>query len=117
MKLFDGERYFHRIPGLLVGRTITGDEINAAINKYIDVIQNLADKLEANFANIHLVNRRDNFIGNMDMIIMLLKEVKARSLESEASRLLRSAKDEVTLPYAQKNMRPFITKILSLSSQ
>jgi len=115
MKLFDGERYFHRIPGLLIGRTLTGDEINAAINKYIDVIQNLADKLEANFANIHLVNRRDNFIGNMDMVIMLLKEVKARSLESEASRLLRSAKAEFTLPYAQKNMRSFITEILSLS--
>jgi len=115
MKVYDGERYFHRIPGLLIGKAIVEEEISTAINKYIDIIPDLSDKLETNFANIHRLNRRDNFINNMEMLIMLLKDVYARSLESEATRLLRCAKDETSLPYAQKNMRPFITDILSLS--
>jgi CheY-like chemotaxis protein len=115
MKLYDGDRYFHRIPGLLIGRTITGEQISPAINKYIDVISDLTDKLEANFANIHQLNRKANFISNMEVLIMLLKDVYARSLESEATRLLRCSKDETSMPYVQKNMRPFITELLSLS--
>ena len=115
MSLYDGDRYFHRIPGLLIPRGTRGETTNAAINKFIDIIPDLVDKIEGNFANINLANRKGYFIGNMEILIALLQGVYARSLESEATRLLNNAKDEMRLPYAIKNMRPFITDILSLS--
>jgi len=115
MKLFEGERYYHRIPGLLIGRKLNNPQINISINAFIDVIPELIEKLEGNFANINKPNRKNNCMYNLEMLHSLLQGVYARRLETEAMKLLRYVKDENQLPYVLKNMKPFISEVLSLS--
>jgi len=115
MKLFDGEKYYHKIPGLLIGRTVTGQEIEEPIDKYIACIPELAMRIQDGFLNVVAVDRMRAFVADMEEAIELLKNVCAKSLESEAARILRCVRDDAMFPYAEKNIRPFITSILSLS--
>jgi CheY-like chemotaxis protein len=115
MSKFDGERYFHRVPGLLVPRTVTGDEVHLGVNSFIDTIPIIAMKLEDNLMNIDASDARNAFAAAMDSLLTLLKTVYARGLETEAVRMLHCVKNEKFLPLAKKNFKPFITEVLSLS--
>jgi CheY-like chemotaxis protein len=115
MSLLDGERYYHRIPGLLIGKRLSNAGIHININKFIDIVPDLMEKIERDFGCLEVSHRRSNFIFCMEELISLLKDVYARTLESEGVKLLRCINDGKQITYALKNMKPFITDVLSLS--
>ncbi|MCL2215554.1 MAG: response regulator [Defluviitaleaceae bacterium] len=115
MNSHDGTRYFHRIPGLLVPRSNTSDDVHLGVNSFIDTIPNLAVTLEDNLLSINVSEARKLFASGMDALLTLLKTVYARGLETEAVRIIQYVKDEKLIPLAKKNFKPFITEVLSLS--
>ncbi|MCL2223353.1 MAG: response regulator [Defluviitaleaceae bacterium] len=115
MRKYDGERYYHSIPGLLVPRSTVSDEVHEAINKFIDVIPDLSAKLDDCIMNVEVSEMRDAFMKAMHSLINMLKSIYARGLETEANRLLNCTKDEKMFSLAKKNFKPFITETLSLS--
>jgi CheY-like chemotaxis protein len=89
--------------------------MHADINKFIDSIPNLVEKLEENFMNMDDTNRRVYFTKNMEVMLMLLGNIYARILETEASKLLRGIKHESQMAYTKRMLKPFLTDVLSLS--
>ena len=121
-KLYDGLRYYHRVPGLFWPRDVSSerhnrhnryDRIHSDINRFIDTIPNLAETLEDNC--VELEKRPIVFIENMELMIELLRAVRARGLESCAGRILRCMDGYQNLTLARKLLKPFITDVLSLS--
>jgi CheY-like chemotaxis protein len=112
-----GERYYHKIPGLLVPKTIDGDDIHHEINKFIDIVPELTNKIEDDLLNMTLkaANRSEFFGINMNLLITMLNAIYAQSLEAEATRILRFSQTPVSFPYAKKNLKPFLTEVMTLS--
>jgi PleD family two-component response regulator len=115
MQVYDGGRYYHTIPGLLVPKSVTNDDVHTTINKYIDVIPNMAETLEDSLLNMSSASMKEFLVTTMDSLIVLLKGMYARGLETEAVRLLRCIKDDNMIATAKKNLKSFITEALSLS--
>ncbi|MCL2199137.1 MAG: response regulator [Defluviitaleaceae bacterium] len=114
MPVYDGGRYYHSIPGLLVPKTITSDDVHDAINTFIDTIPGLTERLENTLLN-QGAGTLDFFAETMESVIEMLKNMYARGLETQAVRLLRCTKEEAMLATAKKNLKPFVTDALSLS--
>ena len=117
MNVYDGERYYHGIPGLLVPRK-TGmmhDRIHLDINKFIDAVPGMIGSIEANFANISVEKRRGFLIKNIEILCSMLQSIYARGLEADSMRLLRFVKTDTMTDQARKLMPTFIMDILSLS--
>jgi len=115
MQVYDGERYYHRIPGLLVPRLALDNDIVTNINKFIDTIPGVAAMLEEHAANMEEESVRNYFINIMGSLIELLKSIHARGLETDAARILRWVQDATMLAFAKRSLKPFVTDILSLS--
>ncbi|MCL2610465.1 MAG: response regulator [Defluviitaleaceae bacterium] len=116
MELFDGSKYYHKIPGLWVPKTSSYNQIHTGINLFIDTIPNLTQTIEDNFVNFNKHHdQQAKFVRNMEMMRVLLKDVHARGLESEAGRILLFANQNHKIDLLQKMMKPFITDVLSLS--
>jgi CheY-like chemotaxis protein len=115
MDLFDGQRYYHRIPGLLIPRVATNNEIHNAINLFIDTAFEITNKLETHFMNIVSTSRQSTFAKTMELLVKRLQNIFARGLEAEGERILRYTHSETQLPLVQRSLKPFITDVLSLS--
>ena len=115
MSGYDGTRYYHNVPGLLVPKSLISNEMDDNINAFIDTIPGLAISMEDDVLALAPGNMKNNFSASMETLISLLKRVYAKGLETEAVRILRYAADANSLPSAKKNFKPFITDILSLS--
>jgi len=116
MQQYDGERYYHRIPGLLVPRV--GDKhekMNVAINRFIDTMPGLVDSMEESIAKDDLENRPDSLISTVEKLCSLLKNIYARGLEADAMRILRFAKSDGMVGGVHKHMPSFVMDLLSLS--
>jgi len=111
--VYDNEKYYHSIPGLLVPKTVSDESIHLTINEFIDTIPNLAMALEDNLLSVE--RKSDPFVEKMEMLIEMLETIYARGLETEATRLLRSAQDSNQVGLAKRNFKSFITDTLSLS--
>jgi len=112
----DRERYYHRIPGLLVPRAgHKYEKMHANINRFIDTMPGLVDLIEESFAKDDLANRPDNLISNLEKLYSLLQSIYARGLETDAMRLLRFAKSDGMVDGARKLMPAFVMELLSLS--
>jgi CheY-like chemotaxis protein len=79
------------------------------------MVPGLTELLEDTLLNRTAGQFKDLFLSAMDLLIMLIKGMHAKGLESEAVRLLRCAKDDNLIASAKKNLKPFITEALSLS--
>ena len=112
-KLYDGVRYYHRVPGLFLPRDIGYDRTHAEINRFIDTIPELTETLENNI--IDLEKKPFTFIENMELMVTLLGNVRARGLESDAERILRYAEEIQNSALARKLLKPFIMEVHSLS--
>ena len=116
MSQYYGERYYHRIPGLLVPRADHKYErIHANINRFIDTMPALVDSIEESFAKDDLENRPDTLVNTIEKLCSLLQNIYARGLEADAMRLMRFAKSDGMLDGARKLMPSFIMDVLSLS--
>jgi len=116
MSQYDGERYYHGIPGLLIPSAAnTHERMHANINKFIDTMPGIVDSIENNFFNINADKQRDYLISNIERLCTLLQSVYARGLEADAMRLLRFAKSEVMNDQAGKLIPSFVMNILTLS--
>jgi len=114
-KRLDSERYFHRIPGLIVPRSVPAGEISEAINAFIDAVPNLAMELEDDVQTMKEAGFANDFERNMGKLSQFLRRIYARGLEAEAERLIRCAKDDTQKIFSIRNFKPFITDVLSLS--
>ena len=116
MELYDGEKYFHNIPGLLVpSLTKIYDQVDNDINKYIDHLPGLVEAIEATLRNTDIEKRRNFFVKNLEILCLMLGNIFARGLEADAMRILRYVQNDYLLEKADKLIRPFITELLSLS--
>jgi CheY-like chemotaxis protein len=88
-------------------------KIHTDINKFIDTLPKLIEILEENYTNIN--KQRDNFLTSMELLIMLLHNVYARSLAVEAEKLLGWFMEDDIDSTALTRMKQFITDNLSLS--
>jgi hypothetical protein len=105
-----GNEYYQHIAGLMIPKISNYATINESINKYIDVVQELAEGLEKAYEN-----RADElFVQFMEIAIEMLDAVHARWLKTEGVVILRSFKGgrESTL---KPRIKPFVTDMLSLS--
>ena len=103
-------KYYQNIPGLMAPKTVQYEIINSDINKYIDAIPNLTEKLGYNFLNM----RYDYAIKNLEAIIVLLENVYARWLETEGTGILRKIKLD-DKPALKKTIKSFISDLTLLS--
>ncbi|MCL2662367.1 MAG: response regulator [Oscillospiraceae bacterium] len=117
MSQYDGERYYHRIPGLLVPRADDDkhETMHVNINRFIDTMPGLVDSMEESVAKDDLENRPDTLINTIEKLCSLLQDIYARGLEADAMRLLRFAKSDGMVDGARKNMPAFVMDLLSLS--
>lgn len=115
MKTYDGERFFHRIPGLLVPRVGASNDVVKHIDKFIDSVPGVAAMIEDNIGKIDDVSVRNYMINIMESLIESLKDVYARGLETDAARILRWVQTDGMLNMAQRSLKPFLTDILTLS--
>ena len=107
----DGKVYFRSIPGLMVPRAIKYEAIHSDINKFIDLIPELTEKLENNFLN----KRYEFVIKNMELALSLLRNVYARWLETEGSAILRRIKNDDAAAVLWLRLKSFISDLASLS--
>ena len=116
MSQYDGEKYYHGIPGLLVPRTgHKYEKMHADINRFIDTMPGMVESMEDNLANINIEKRRGFLINNIELLCSLLQNVYARGLEADAMRLLRFANNDAMTDGAHKLMPSFVMDLLSLS--
>ena len=109
------EKYYYRIPGLLVPKTgIVYDAINADINSFIDAMPELITVIESNYSSILRPERRSFFIKNVERLCALLYSVYAYGLETDAKRLLRYVKEH-DIDHIRNSMPSFVRDVLSLS--
>ena len=102
-----GNYDYLNISSLAVPITAEVDKINSAIDKYIDTIPDLAARLEHNA----LHNRYTYLIENFQQVIVLLQDVYARWLRTDAEMILRMVNHK-TIP---DTIGPFISNLHSLS--
>ena len=105
--------YYHKIPGLLIPKDADFGKIHNGIDKYVDLIPNLIIALEK--CSKDMDSRHDVFLSNMQATLLLLKDVYARSLETDAEIIIRSVKNDKKMEIAKKFFVPFVTKLTSLS--
>ena len=92
MSQYDGERYYHRIPGLLVPRADEKHEkMHANINRFIDTMPGLVDMMEESIAKDDLENRPDSLISTVEKLCSLLRNIYARGLETDAGEASHAA--------------------------
>ena len=110
MKKQNSKFYFHYIQGLMIPKNCNYKSIHENINKYIDLVQGLAQSIEKCFET----DRRDYFVKNMETAITLLYSVYARWLATEGEAILRSIKFGLEPQIVQRG-RTFINDLLTLS--
>jgi len=117
MTMYDGARYYHGIPGLLIPKKTDKafQQIHADINNFIDAVPGMIEAIEGNFANLGIEKRRAFFKKNMELLLSLLRNVYARGLEADAMRLLRYIENDYTMDQAVKLIPSFVMDALSLS--
>jgi CheY-like chemotaxis protein len=108
-------KYYHRIPGLLVPKSTDYDYIHGCINKFIDLIPGLTEYLENNLDVITSPLVLADLTSKLTGIQLMLKDVYARSLETETSMILRSLKFDETVPLAKRSLKKFIPNLITLS--
>ncbi|MCL2718646.1 MAG: response regulator [Lachnospiraceae bacterium] len=108
-------KYYHHIPGLLVPKDELYSKINARINNFINTIPDLIRTIEKNYSQITIEKRKEFFCRNMEVLILLLVDVYARNLETEAGRILKYAQSEDKFSALEKLFRSFVVNILTLS--
>ena len=77
--------YFYKIPSLSIPENIYYNDIHAHINKYIDTIPRLIEKLEYNLAN----KRYKYVVNNIDIIYSLLENIYAQEFITEIDKIKR----------------------------
>jgi len=102
-----GNYDYLRISSLAVPMTADADEINSAIDRYIDRIPDLTSRLEHNA----LHNRHTYLTENFQQLIELLKDVYARWLRTDAEMIMRMV-NQKTIP---ETISPLISSLHSLS--
>jgi len=105
-----GNYDYQKIPGLVLPKMVEHEQINAAIDKYIDLLPGLTERLEYN-----LWNKRYSYLtDNIEQILALLKDVCAKWLESDGGMILRVIKQTKHPP---GTITTFISDLHSLSIQ
>ena len=112
-KLYDGIRYYHRVPGLFLPRDARYEQTHADINCFIDTVPELAEALEE--GSVILEHNMLMFVEDMNAIMALLYTIRARSLVLQAGRILRSLEGTPDFLLVRKLLRSFLTDVLSLS--
>jgi len=104
--------YYHFVPGLMVPRNASFKSVDAVINKFIDLVPEITEQLEADLAN----NRYINMKADLEQMLPLLKDAYARSLESNIMRLIRMLQDfDIRADQIPKATRSVISDLNSLS--
>ncbi|MCL2690302.1 MAG: diguanylate cyclase [Chitinispirillia bacterium] len=107
------DRYYDKISGLSVPESSCFNQIDSEINRFIDTVPNLMGKLEESFSGLD--RNLDSFLSDMELLVLLMRNVHAQYLEIEAESILNSVKNDPEYTLARKLMKQFVSDILSLS--
>jgi len=102
--------YFQSIPGMIVPKNVKHEAFHAVVNKFIDKVPDLVNKIE----DAHLNKKQENFVRIMESAHLFLENIYARYLESECQILLRRAKYEYAAISAVE-VKKFTTALGALS--
>jgi CheY-like chemotaxis protein len=103
--------YYHFVPGLMVPRNASFESVDSAINKLIDLAPDITERLEADLIKKRYVNMK----VDLELILPHLKDVYARSLETNITRLVRMLQDFAREDQIPKATRAVISDLNSLS--
>jgi PleD family two-component response regulator len=103
--------YYHFVPGLMVPRNASFNSVDAAINKLIDLVPEITERLEADLSKKRYVPMK----ADLEQLLTPLRDVYARSLEKNIIRLVRMLQDFVREDQIPKATRAVISDLHSLS--
>ena len=103
--------YYHFVPGLMVPRNASFRNVDSAINKLIDLAPDITERLEADLIKNQYVTMK----ADLELILPLLKDIYARSLETNVMRLVRMLRDFTREDQIPKATRAVISDLNSLS--
>ncbi|MCL2170014.1 MAG: response regulator [Defluviitaleaceae bacterium] len=103
--------YYHFVPGLMVPRNVSFEKVDAAINKLIQIAPDISERLEAELINKHYMNMK----ADLELLIPILQDIYARSLEINIMRLIRMLEDFTWEGQIPKATRAVISDLNSLS--
>ena len=116
MEMYDGEKYYHSVPGLMVPKTNRiHDQVLSDLNYFIDNMPILVDEIECGFKYLDADKQNITLAKNVSMLRTLLTNIYARGLEANAVRILRYINDKSPLDKIEEMMQPFIRELKSLS--
>jgi len=116
METYDGSKYYHNIPGLMIPKTNRlHSQVDADINGYIDGLPGIVSDIEFSLKHHDLNKQYISLSKSINMLKTLLNSVYARGLEASAMRLVRHLQDGTPIDQIKEMIHPFIKELLSLS--
>jgi len=116
MEAYDGSKYYHDIPGLMIPKSgRLQSQVHTDINYFIDNMPGLVKEIEFSLKHQDADKQVISLIKSISMLKTLLNSVYARGLEASATRLVRHLHDGTSLDQFEKMVQPFIKDLLSLS--
>ena len=116
MNTYDGVKYYHDIPGLMIPKSYKiYDQVNSDINYFIDNMPELVDEIEFSLKYLDPDRQKNTLIKNISTLRTLLNTIYARGLEAGAMKILRCLNDGTPPGKVNEFLRPFINDLLSLS--
>jgi len=116
MEAYDGMKYYHDIPGLMIPKSSRlYSQVHSDINYFIDNMPGLVDEIEFGLKYLDSEKKNLTLVKNVNMLKTLLNSVYARGLEASAMRLIRHLQDGTPFDKIDEMVQPFIKELLSLS--
>jgi len=116
MEMYDGAKYYHDIPGLMIPKSNSvHEQVDSDINYFIDNMPALIDEIEYSLKYMDADKQNITLAKNVSMLRTLLNNVYARGLEANAMKLLRLLQDGSPIKKIEEMMRPFMKDLMSLS--
>lgn len=108
-----GKEYFYSVSGLMVPKYMVSRDLTEKLDQFVDWVHKNTDPLE--MAAVENVN---DFIEKMETLYLLICDIHAQWLESEANKILRMAEMTDIEPF-RKLLVPFFanTRTLALDIQ
>jgi len=116
MEIYDGYKYYHSVPGLMVPKSSSTDkQVHSDINYFIDHLPEMVDEIENSFSYQDASKQNITLAKNINMLRTLLRCFYAKGLEASATRIIRYIQDYAPIEKIDEVVRPFIRDLLSLS--
>jgi len=116
MKIYDGVKYYHNVPGLMIPKSHKiHDQVLSDLNFFIDNMPELVDEIEFSLKYLDPDRQHITLTKNINTLRTSLNAIYARGLEAGAMRISRTLQDDTPLSTVKVMLQPFIKDLRSMS--